>query len=89
MNRIDRKKNEFNVDDEVYIIENNRNVRKVTIIKTIRDFFTVRFNDTAGAITLRVSRLYGTRNQAEQSLPNKPTFSNRQEGPRPPHNVWM
>ena len=89
MNRIDRKKNEFNVDDEVYIIENNRNVRKVTIIKISRDFCTVRFNDTAGAITLRVSRLYGTRNQAEQSLPNKPTFSNRQEGPRPPHNVWM
>lgn len=89
MNRIGIKKNEFNVDDEVYIIENNRSIRKVTIIKKSRDFCTVRFNDTAGAITVRVSRLYGTRKQAEQSLPNKLTVSNRQEGPRPPHNVWM
>ena len=89
MNIIDRKKNEFNVGDEFYIIESNRNVRKVTIIKTSRDFCTVRFNDTPRAITLRVGRLYGTRNQAEQSLSNNPTVSNRQEGPRPPHNVWM
>ena len=89
MNRIDRKNNVFNVGDEVYIIESNRSVRKVTIIKVSRNFCTVRFNDTAGAITVRDSRLYGTRNQAEQSLPNKPTVVNRPEGPRPPHNVWM
>ena len=89
MNRIDRKKNEFNVGDEVYIIENNRNVRKVTIIKTSRDFCTVRFNDTAGAITLRVSRLYGTRNKAERSLPYKTAVANRQEAHRPQHNDWM
>ena len=89
MNRIDRKKNEVNVGDEVYIIENNRNVRKVTIIKTSRNFCTVKFNDTPGAITLRVSRLYGTRKMAEESLPKKLTVAVRQEGSRPPHNVWM
>ena len=54
MNRIDTNgKNTFNVGDEVYIIESNRNVRKVTIIKISRDFCTVRFADTDGAIAVR------------------------------------
>ena len=88
MNRIDTNgKNAFNVGDEDYIIESNRSVRKVTIIKISRDFCTVRFADTAGAIA--VSRLYGTRNMAEESLPKKLTVAVRQEGPRPPYNVWM
>lgn len=90
MNRKDTNgKNTFNVGDEVYIIESNRNVRKVTIIKISRDFCTVRFADTDGAIAVRVSRLYGTRKMAEESLLKKLTVAVRQEGPRPPHNVWM
>ena len=41
MNRIDTNgKNAFNVGDEAYIIESNRSVRKVTIIKISRDFCT-------------------------------------------------
>ena len=60
MNRIDTNgKNTFDVGDEAYIIESNRSVRKVTIIKISRDFCTVRFADTDGAIAVRVSRLYG------------------------------
>ena len=90
MNRIDTNgKNTFNVGDEDYIIESNRSVRKVIIIKISRDFCTVRFADTDGAIAGRVSRLYGTRNMAEESLPKKLTVAVRQEGPRPPYNVWM
>ena len=90
MNRIDTNgKNTFNVGDEAYIIESNCSVRKVTIIKISRDFCTVRFADTDGAIAGRVSRLYGTRNMAEESLPKKLTVAVRQEGPRPPHHVWM
>ena len=59
MNRIDTNgKNTFNVGDEAYIIESNRSVRKVTVIKISRDFCTL-------------------------------TVAVRQEGPRPPHNVWM
>ena len=89
MNRIDTNgKNTFNVGDEAYIIESNR-VREVTIIKISRDFCTVRFVDTDGAIAVRVSRLYGTRKMAEKSLPKKLTVAVRQEGTRPPHNVWM
>ena len=90
MNRIDANgNNTFNVGDEAYIIKSNRSVRKVTIIRISRDFCTVRFDDTDGAIAVRVSRLYGTRNMAEKSLPKRLTVAVRQEGPRPPHNVWM
>ena len=68
MNRIDTNgKNAFNVGDEDYIIESNRSVRKVTIIKISRDFCTVRFADTDGAIADCVVPAIWQRNHCQRN----------------------
>ena len=46
------------VGDKAFIIESNRIVREVIVLKRSRDFFTVRFvENTSGGIQLRASRL--------------------------------
>lgn len=50
---------EYNVGDTAFIIESNRFIREVTIVKKRNTFRTVRFADSHGAITIRTSRLYG------------------------------
>ena len=76
---------EYNVGDTAFIIESNRFIREVTIVKKINTFRTVRVADSHGAITISKSRLYGTRNEAEEVLPKKKTVT---AGPRPPHRIW-
>ena len=81
----------YNVGDTAYIIESNRLIRETVIIKKKGNFYTVKFRDTNGAITLKAHRLYGTREQAEQNLPNRisNTTTRLVEGPRPPHrDLW-
>lgn len=79
------RKDDLKVGDIAYIIESKRSVREVTIVKRSRRFCTVRFADTHGAISISSSRLYGTREQAEETLPKKKTVN---AGPRPPHRIW-
>lgn len=81
----------YNVGDTAYIIESNRLIRETVIIKKKGNFYTVKFRDTNGAITLKAHRLYGTREEAEQDLPNRisNTTTRLVEGPRPPHRfLW-
>ncbi len=81
----------YNVGDTAYIIESNRLIRETVIIKKKGNFYTVKFKDTNGAITLKAHRLYGTREEAEQDLPNRisNTTTRQHEGPRPPHRfLW-
>lgn len=76
---------EYNVGDTAFIIESNRFIREVTIVKKRNTFRTVRFADSHGAISIRTSRLYGARSEAEDTLPKKKTVN---AGPCPPHRIW-
>ena len=60
------------VGDKAFIIESNRIVREVIVLKRSRDFFTVRFvENTSGAIQLRASRLFSSKEEAQSCLPKK------------------
>ena len=60
------------VGDKAFIIESNRIVREVIVLKRSRDFFTVRFvENTSGGIQLRESRLFSSKKEAQSCLPKK------------------
>ena len=52
---------------QAYIVVNNSKVEQVTILKLRGDFCTVSHGD--GALTLRRSRLFETKKEAERTLP--------------------
>ncbi|MFQ9116202.1 septation protein SpoVG family protein [Eubacterium sp.] len=78
-----------NVGDTAYIIESNRLIRETVIIKKKGNFYTVKFKDTNGAITLKAHRLYGTRDEAEKNLLKETnnTTTRLVKGTRPPHRI--
>lgn len=58
------------VGDNAFIVESNRIVREVIILKRSRDFYTVRFTENvSGGIQLRASRLFASKKEAESSMP--------------------
>ena len=60
------------VGDKAFIIESNRIVREVIVLKRSRDFFTVRFvENISGGIQLRASRLFSSNEEAQSCLPKK------------------
>ena len=60
------------VGDNAFIIESNRIVREVIVLKRSRDFYTVRFvENTSGGLPLRASRLFISEEEAENCIPNK------------------
>ena len=60
------------VGDKAFIIESNRIVREVIVLKRSRDFFTARFvENTSGGIQLRASRLFSSKEEAQSCLPKK------------------
>ncbi len=74
----------FEIGSSAYIVESNRIVREVTVIKRSGDFYTVRFN-TGGGVKVRQSRLYANLEDAEASLPDrqekKPGYSSPYDYP--------
>ena len=63
---------EYRPGDFAYIVENNRRIREVEIIKISGGFATIRFVNVPGGINLRLNRLFSTKEEAEASLPEKP-----------------
>ena len=60
------------VGDKSFIIDRNRIVIEVIVLKRSRDFFTVRFvENTSGGIQLRASRLFSSEKEAQSCLPKK------------------
>lgn len=60
------------VGDKAFIIESNRIVKEVIVLKRSRDFFIVRFvENTSGGIQLRASRLFSSKEEAQSCLPKK------------------
>ena len=56
------------VGSHVFIIESNRTITEVVVAARRGDFYTVRFLN-GGAIQLRRSRLFPTREEAEEKIP--------------------
>lgn len=55
----------FEVGSTAYIVESNRIVSKVTIVKRSGDFYTVRFG-TNGGIQVMSSRLFASQEEARK-----------------------
>ena len=65
--------NKYNPGDTAYIVESNRIIREVKVLKVTGGFVTLRFMDSDGGIKLRESRLFPTKEDAEASFPKKTT----------------
>lgn len=82
------KKSNLKVGDTAFIIESKIFISEVTITKITGGFVTVRFKDTNGAIKIRMSRVYDTREEVETMLlgSNK-KIDSEVRAPRPPHRL--
>lgn len=58
----------YNVGDIAYLIESNREIRKVTIKRRSGTFYVVQF-ETGGGIQIRENRLFATYEDAKAQLP--------------------
>lgn len=58
----------YNVGDTAFIVESQRIIREVKIIKCGGGFYTMKFVDGSGGIRLRENRLYSSKEEAEKSI---------------------
>lgn len=61
----------LSVGKHAFLIESNRIIREVIIIKVDYDLFTVRFINSKGAMRVRRNRLYERKAEAEKQIINK------------------
>ncbi len=59
----------FEEGDTAWIVESNRFIRKVYIVRPTAGFYIVKFADSDGAIQVRGSRLFATEEEARKSVP--------------------
>lgn len=55
--------------DTAFIIESNRLIREVEIIRYSGGLYLIRFKDSVGGIQIRKNRLFSTREGAEENMP--------------------
>ena len=60
----------FKEGQVAYIVESNRLIKEVSIVKRMGDFYIVRFANSGGGIRIRGSRLFVTKEEAEKTLSN-------------------
>ena len=77
---------EYEIGSKAFIIESNRILREVTIVRKNSDFYIVRF-DNNGSIQLRKSRIFPTREVAEQQL-SKNDRASQTSGSQSPYQPW-
>lgn len=58
----------FEEGDTAWIVESNRFIRKVYIVRPTAGFYIVKFADSEGAIQVRGSRLFATEEEAKKSV---------------------
>lgn len=68
------------VGSHVFIIESNRTITEVVVVARQGNFYTVRFL-TGGAIQLRRSRIFSTREEAETKIPTRAEEKRRFRSP--------
>lgn len=54
--------------DIAYIVESNRNIREVTVMKCSGGLFLIKFNDTGGGIQVKKHRLFASEEEAKKSI---------------------
>lgn len=54
--------------DMAYIVESNRIIREVVIVRCSGGMYLIRFNDTGGGIQVKKHRLFKTQEAAEQNI---------------------
>lgn len=72
--------------DRVYIVANGINIEEFEIIAQQGDFYTLRGIKTSTLMRLRSSRLFKTKEEAQNHLPKKPHIQ-PQTYFRSPHNL--
>ena len=60
--------NKYSPSDMAFLIESNRFIREVKILKFGGGLYTVRFTDSGGGIKVRENQLFATKEDAETSL---------------------
>lgn len=71
---------------KAYIVESNRYIREVIVVRATSDFYIVRFTDSGGAIQVRGSRLFASADDARASFPQE--NNKTRTGYRSPHEYW-
>lgn len=56
------------VGDTAFIVESNRAIREVIIVKCAGGLYLVKFKDTGGGIQVKKHRLFPTEDEARQSI---------------------
>lgn len=56
------------VGDVAYIVESNRIIREVKIVRCSGGMFLVKFSDTGGGIQVKRHRLFAAKEEAENSI---------------------
>lgn len=59
----------FSPNDTAFLIESNRIIREVKILKFSGGLYTIRFVQGGGGIKVRESRLFATEEEARASIP--------------------
>ena len=60
----------FKEGTSAFIVESNRLIREVVIVKRTGNLYIVRFADSNGGIQVREGRLFVSREDAETTVPN-------------------
>lgn len=69
-----------------YIIENNRIIREVTVVKRSGELYIVRFLNGYGGIRIRANRLFPSKEAAEDAMPKQDVPSKNKY--HSPYNYW-
>ena len=73
------------VGDIVYIVESNRYIRKVQIVRIIGDMYLIRFLDNGGGIQVRKNRLFKSEEEASESMKKTATTERKRSNP---YDYW-
>ncbi len=68
------------VGSHVFIIESNRTIRKMVVAARRGEFYTLKFLN-GGAIQLRKSRIFTSKDEAEKMIPVKMVEKHRYRSP--------
>ena len=72
----------FEIGSTAYIVESNRSIREVTIVKRYGNFYIIRFG-TRGGLQVRRNRLFASYDDADSSIHRK---TEKRTGYRSPYD---
>lgn len=75
--------------DTAYLVESNRIVREVTVVRCSGGMYLIKFPDTCGGIQVKEHRLFATRELAEESIGIKKMESEPTRGYRSPYDYGI